>query len=70
MGQFEAFLLDRRIASGRPNRQEDYFGGRYDITPYEEMKIYRAVDIDDYCWLKYDVLDDGVKWEEVFGWMV
>lgn len=64
VGEMEAYLLNRRISFGRNNRSEIYFGGKT-VTPFEELRIYRAADHDDCCWLKFE--DDNSTAKDVFG---
>ena len=65
--EMEAFLLNRRISLGRPQRNERYFGGKQ-LTPYEEMKMYLAADLDDYCWLDYE--GSNKTFSEVYGGII
>lgn len=62
--QLEEYILDRRIAEGRTNRKETYFGGK-SLSKYQEVKTYRGADIDDECWVKYS--DDDLSAERVLS---
>lgn len=64
LSELESFILSRRIAGGRPDRNKIYFDGK-SLTPYQEMKKYGGADNDDYCWLDFD--DTDLTYEKAFG---
>lgn len=67
LSELESYILKRRIAGGRPNRNEIYFDGKA-LSPYQKMKKYGGADNDDYCWVDFD--DTSLTFEEAFGGMI
>lgn len=48
----ELYLLGRRHSSGRLKRLSLFDGER--LSPFEELKVYGAADLDDNCYIRFD----------------